>query len=139
LNVERGRAIARDRGEARLLFTEDLYGASGHDVLLISGALHYFEFELADYVAGLAAPPEHVFVNRTPLVDGPAAATVQYTYDGVMVACRLLNRAELVSGMQRAGYRLADSWCAPELSIKLPFDPEYWVKEYSGLYFRRGG
>jgi putative methyltransferase (TIGR04325 family) len=53
-----------------------------------------------------------------------------------MVACRLLNRAELVTGMQSLGYRLVDSWSVPELSIRLPYDPEYWVREYSGAYFR---
>lgn len=134
-NMERGRDCARQRGESRLQFTDDLYGASGCDLLLVSGALHYFEFELADYLAGLAERPRHVLVNRTPLVQVPTAATIQYIYE-VMVPCRLLNRAELVTGMQRIGYKLADCWRVPELSLRLPYDPDYWVREYSGFYFR---
>jgi putative methyltransferase (TIGR04325 family) len=133
---ERGREVARQRDESRLLFTDDLHGASGSDVLLVSGSLHYFDFTLADYIAGLAERPKHVMVNRTPLVNAPTAATVQDSHHGVMVACRLLNRAELVAGMERLGYRLVDSWRAPEFSVTLPYNPEHWVREYSGLYFR---
>jgi putative methyltransferase (TIGR04325 family) len=134
--MERGRVFARQQGESRLQFTDDILAASSHHVLLVSGALHYLDFALGDYVAGMSQPPRHVIVNRTPLVDAPTAATVQYTPGVVMVPCRLLNRKELVSGMERAGYRLVDSWRVPELSISLPFDPEYWVREYTGLYFR---
>jgi putative methyltransferase (TIGR04325 family) len=133
-NLDRGRDLARRRGESRLRFSDDISGASGSDVLLVSGALHYFEFTLAEYLAALAQRPRHVFVNRTPLVDAPTAATVQHT--DVIVACRLLNRAQLLAGMQQLGYQLIDSWRVPEFSIKLPYDPEYWVREYSGLYFR---
>jgi putative methyltransferase (TIGR04325 family) len=137
-HAERGREFARQRGESRLHFTDDPNGASGSDVLLVSGSLHYFDFALADYVAGLGRRPRHVLVNRTPLVNAPTAATVQNSHHGVMVACRLLNRAELVAGMGGLGYELVDSWRAPEFSISLPYDPEYWVKEYSGAYFRAG-
>lgn len=135
-NRERGQELARQRGERRLQFTEDVYGASGADLLLVSGALHYFEFMLADYLARLAQRPRHVIINRTPLVDAPQAATVQYTHDGIMVPCRLLNRAELFAGMEKLGYKLVDSWRAPEFSVKLPYDPAYWVRAYSGAYFR---
>ena len=92
-----GRDIARQRDESRIDFTDDPHGASDYDVLLISGSLHYFEFTLADYVAGLGQRPKHVLVNRTPLVDASTAATVQYTH-GSMVACKLLNRSELDHG-----------------------------------------
>ncbi len=135
-NMERGREFARRQGESRLQFTDDPHGASGHDVLLVSGALHYFDFTLADYIAGLTDRSKHVLINRTPLVDAPTAATVQYNPGVVMVPCRLLNRAELVAGMEKLGYRLVDSCARAELSIKLPYDPEYWVREYSGAYFR---
>jgi putative methyltransferase (TIGR04325 family) len=134
--MERGRDFARQRGETRVQFTDDLHGASGYEVFLVSGALHYFDFALPDYLAGLPRRPRHVIVNRTPLVDAATAATVQKTE--VMVACRLLNRAELIAGMERLSYRLVDSWRVPEFSIKLPYDPEYWVREYSGIYFRAG-
>jgi putative methyltransferase (TIGR04325 family) len=135
-NMERGRELARQRCEPRLQFAEAPNDASGHDVLLISGALHYFDFALADYIIRLPQPPRHVFINRTPLVEAPTAATIQYTPGVVMVPCRLLNRKELIGGMERIGYEVVDSWRVPELSIKLPYDPEYWVREYSGLYFR---
>jgi putative methyltransferase (TIGR04325 family) len=136
-HMERGRDLVRRLCESRLRFTDDVQGASGHDVLLVSGSLHYFDFQLHDYVAGLAQRPRHVIINRTPLVEPPTAACIQYV-SGVMVACRLLNRRELIDGMVRLGYRLIDSWRVAEFAIKLPFDPEYWVREYGGLYFRTG-
>ena len=34
-HMSRGRDLARQRAETRLEFTEDVYGASGHDVLLV--------------------------------------------------------------------------------------------------------
>ena len=126
--------LGRHRG-TRLQFSDDAHGAANHDVLLISGALHYFDFSLSEYLADLHERPRHVLVNRTPLVNAPDAATIQYTH-GIMVACKLLNRADLIAGMSKLGYECADSWSAPEFSIKLPYDPGYWVKEYSGLYFR---
>ena len=110
-NLERGLHQARQIGESHLHFSDELYGASGHDVLLVSGALHYFDFELADYLAALPEPPRHVFINRTPLVDLPSKATVQYAaHRGVMSACRLLNRANLIAGLTGLGYELVDSW-----------------------------
>jgi putative methyltransferase (TIGR04325 family) len=134
-HLTRGRELASARNESRLQFSDDAHGAANHDVLLISGALHYFDFSLPEYLADLRERPRHVLVNRTPLVNAPDAATIQYTH-GIMVACKLLNRADLIAGMSKLGYECADSWSAPEFSIKLPYDPGYWVKEYSGLYFR---
>jgi putative methyltransferase (TIGR04325 family) len=137
-NMGRGREYARQRDETRIHFAEKAGDACGHDLLLVSGALHYFEFDLPDFLAGLAVRPRGVLVNRTPLVKAPTAATVQFAYRGVMVACRLLNRSDLVTRMTALGYELVDTWRAPEFSIKLPYDPDYWVKEYTGLYFRTG-
>lgn len=133
--IKQGRALAHEKNESRLQFSSSNEDASGHDVLLISGTLHYLEDELCDYVARLSSLPRHIFINRTPLVNASNAATVQYV-DGVMVACRLLNRNDLITGMQRIGYRLEDQWQVLEFSIPLPFNPEYWVREYSGLYFK---
>jgi putative methyltransferase (TIGR04325 family) len=134
-HMRRGRELARERNEMRLQFSDDVRGAANHEVLLISGALHYFDFSLSDYLADMPERPRHVLVNRSPLVNAPDAATIQYTH-GIMVACKLLNRSDLIAGMDKLGYECADSWSAPEFSIKLPYDPGYWVKEYSGLYFR---
>jgi hypothetical protein len=42
----------------------------------------------------------------------------------------------LVAGMGRVGYRLVDSGREPHGPIRLPYDPAYGSREYSGLYFR---
>ena len=47
-----------------------------------------------------------------------------------MVACRLLNRADLIAGMEALGYRLVDSWRerrAPE-GFAFPGDPREWER-----------
>jgi putative methyltransferase (TIGR04325 family) len=133
--VEFGRRLARERGEHRLNFTEDLQAINGHDVLLASGALHYVEPSLPNLLRGLSSKPKHVIVNRTPMTTVKSVVTVQDagTYQA---ACKTILRQELISGMDELGYDLVDRWSVPELFVRIPFYPEYSVPEYTGLYFR---
>jgi hypothetical protein len=48
-----------------------------------------------------------------------------------LYACKTVCRRELVVGMGELGYELVDSWSLPELSVLIPFFPEY-----RGLCFR---
>lgn len=133
--LEIGRKKAVAEGEQRLRFTGDLGEASGADVLLASGSLHYFSQSLPQMVGRMPAPPRHVIVNRTPITSCKPIATVQ---DGPTdrVACRLIPREAVIEEMADLGYVLIDSWLVPELSVIVPLYPEYSVSSYSGLYFR---
>jgi putative methyltransferase (TIGR04325 family) len=133
--VEFGRRLAQDRGVHGLSFTTDLQALGGADILLSSGSLHYFEFSLPDILATMAHKPRHIIINRTPLTDGVSAVTVQ-DGDSHLVACRTNRRADLIHDLKALKYALVDSWSVPELSLQVPFYPEYSVPEYSGLYFR---
>lgn len=135
-NIERGRALALDRGANQLLFVSDWSDANGADLLLVSGALHYMRQPLASMISALDWSPEHILINRTPLTDGPAFATVQ---DGgaFRVACMVHNRGSLIRQLEDIGYGLEDSWRAAELSLTVPADPAHAVHAYSGLLFRR--
>ncbi|WP_158554817.1 methyltransferase, TIGR04325 family [Methylovirgula sp. 4M-Z18] len=61
-----GRALAAERGENRLVFTDDWQMASGCDLMLISGSLHYFEEPLASRLLRLPTKPRYILINRTP-------------------------------------------------------------------------
>lgn len=136
--VEAGRIEAKRRGEHRLLFTPRWEDASGADILIAAGSLHYFDPPLFAMVAKLARKPPYVLVNRTPFIEGPTKATVQ---DGFThrAACILYNRTEIIEGFEALGYELVDSWKAWERSLKIPGLPECSADPYSGFFMQRTG
>jgi putative methyltransferase (TIGR04325 family) len=133
--MESGQAMATNRGENRLRFTRKWEDATGAELLIASGSLHYFDTPLPQMVSELPEKPSHILINRTPLIDGPTKATVQ---DGGIhrVACVLYNRTELVTALEAIGYEVVDAWKAWELSLKLVGKPEYSALPYSGFFFR---
>lgn len=132
--VAKGRTLAQTRGATQLEFCDSFECASGADVLLASGSLHYFPTPLPAMIGGLAAKPRYVLINRTPLVDAPTAATVQDA-GPIRVACMLYNVDETIAQFERIGYRLVDQWRTPELWLGVPLHPEYSMKSYRGLMF----
>ena len=105
------------------------------DLLLVSGALHFFDPPVYHMVAELPEKPAHVLINRSPLIDGPTKATVQDN-DNLRTARVLHNRVELIAAFETIGYELIDSWQAAELSVRIVGMPEFSAASYSGLYFR---
>jgi putative methyltransferase (TIGR04325 family) len=135
--MQAGKQIAAERQTHNLHFIDSVQSFADENVLLVSGAFHYWEKGIAEFLAQFSPAPRHILINRTP-VHGQAASfiTVQSTAT-FAVACRVWNRAELITGFQQSGYVLADSWAAPELSLILPLFPHLSVREYSGFYFER--
>jgi putative methyltransferase (TIGR04325 family) len=133
--VELGQNVATKRGENRLRFTRKWEDATGAELLIASGSLHYFDTPLSQMVFELPEKPSHILINRTALIDGPTKATVQ---DGGThrVGCVLYNRVEFVTAFEAIGYEVVDSWKAWELSLKLVGKPEYSALPYSGFFFR---
>jgi putative methyltransferase (TIGR04325 family) len=76
-----------------------------------------------------------VLINRTPMTTLKGVVTVQDDRDSLF-ACKTILRRGLILGMEGLNYELVDQWSVPELSVHIPFYPEYSVREYSGLYFR---
>jgi len=130
-----GEQIAKDHGERRLRFTDRLSDGNGADLFIACGALHYFDKPLAAMIADFPKKPRYVLINRTPLVDGPALATVQ---DGGThrAACVLYNRSDLIREFEAIGYEMVDSWWAVERSLIIPCYPDRSVPAYSGMFFR---
>jgi putative methyltransferase (TIGR04325 family) len=136
--VELGRNVATNRGENRLRFTRKWEDATGAELLIASGSVHYFDIPLSQIVSELPEKPSRILINRTPLIDGPTKATVQ---DGGThrVGCVLYNRTQFVTAFEAIGYEVVDSWKAWELSLKLVGKPEYSALPYSGFFFRLKG
>lgn len=132
-NIKRGEQLAEDRKAQRLRFTERLDDASGADVLIASGSLHYFDKPLPQIVEELPRKPHFVLVNRTPLTDAGNIAIVQDA-GAFRVACMLYNRDELIRDFVRLGYRVVSTWEAPELKLDVPASPEHSVSAYSGFW-----
>jgi putative methyltransferase (TIGR04325 family) len=125
--------LAKAKSEKRIIFTEEFSSASGVDLFIVAGALHYFEPSLADLLSNLASLPKHVIVNRSPFSSGKEIFAVQ---DGGLWlnACKVHNVERLISGMHDLRYELVDSWPA-ERMFRIPLVPEY-SETYRGFYFR---
>jgi putative methyltransferase (TIGR04325 family) len=136
-NNAAGRRIANERGEPRLLFVDDLAECRRVDAVLISGALHYFDALPPELMSNLNPPPRHVFINRTPVIDGQSAITVQDSVWWPAIApAKILSREKLLKVMDAANYELVDAWAIPDLRFRIPLHPEASVSSYSGFYFR---
>lgn len=131
-----GEKLAAERGESRIRFTNSVAEASGADVFIASGSLHYFEQPLHEILRTLERLPDHVFVNRSPISAGADLITVQDNRS-YLVPCKLHSRASLIIGMQALGYELRSEWPVHELRLLVPTHPHLSARTYSGFYFRR--
>lgn len=135
--VEEGRRIAAERKVSNLRFVNSLDGFGPEEILLVSGAFHYWETNVSGFLAQFKKPPEHIIINRSPVHEAqPSFITVQRT-PSCAFPCRVWNAGELLSEFAQAGFRLVDRWQSLELSLNLPLFPKHSVASYSGFYFRK--
>jgi putative methyltransferase (TIGR04325 family) len=126
--------FARNKGEKRLSFTDEFSSASGVDLFIVAGAIHFFEPKLADLLGQLESLPKHVILNRSPFSSGDDIVMV---HDGGLWVnpCKLHSVEKLCSGMRDLGYQLVASWPVNERIVRIPLIPEY-NETYFGFYFR---
>src|SRR5262249_19326314 len=126
--------FAQSKGEHRITFTEDFLDASGVDLFIVSGALHFFEQRLSIMLQRLDRPPKIVIVNRTPFAKTGNVVTV---HDGgdFIVACKLHDIGGFVAGMTDLGYELKAQWRVHQRVQQSPLYPELNAT-YLGFYFR---
>jgi putative methyltransferase (TIGR04325 family) len=126
--------FAEEQGEKRVVFADEFSSASGVDLFIVVGALHFFEPKLAELLRGLDRLPKHVIVNRTPFSNRNDIVMV---HDGGLWLnpCKLHSMERLFSGMRDLGYELVASWPVNERSVRIPLCPEY-NETYFGFYFR---
>jgi len=128
--------LAAARRETRIRFASTIAAASGSDVFIASGSLHYFEDPLQKILASFVALPNHVFVNRTPCSTGPDLITVQDNRS-YLVPCKLHSRSALIAGMRSIGYCLVSEWPVYERRLQVPAYPDLCSPTYLGFYFRK--
>jgi len=130
-----GQELARERRPCGLSFTTSLDGYSRDQVLLISGAFHYWEKTIPEFVDQFPERPVHIVINRTPASDqAPPFFTVQDN-GAYAVPCIVRNLSEIVREFSALGYTLIDHWKAFELRLRMPLFPALNVPYYSSFYF----
>lgn len=132
-NNSRGKALATSENVKGLEFTDDFGKASGVDLFIASGSLHYFETPLPELVEKLGRRPKYILINRTPMTDGPDFAVIQ-DVGKIRVACMLYNRAKLIADFRRLGYEVHGEWWVPEHGIPVLDRPSSSVRAYAGLW-----
>ncbi|MFM0504634.1 methyltransferase, TIGR04325 family [Paraburkholderia caffeinilytica] len=132
-NVRLGREMASDRNARNLQFTDDPQKADGADLLIVSGALHYFDKPLPEFIENIKQRPKYILINRTPLTEGPEFAVVQDA-GNIRVACKLYNRSKLIADFKRMGYGVLGEWHAAELRLTVLDRPSSSVSAYTGLW-----
>ncbi len=135
--IQTGRSIATRRDPSgKLRFVQAPEAADGCDVLISTGALQYLEYSLPELLDRLIAPPRHVLFNLTPLHPTKSFFTLQNL--GVAVCpYRVQSDAALVQQMAERGYQVRDRWELSERNLRIPFEPDYEVQAYYGIYFER--
>jgi putative methyltransferase (TIGR04325 family) len=132
-----GRAWAQTNDPtARLAFTDDKQAADGQDVLLVLGAMQYFDYDFAAWLATLSVPPPHLIISLTLM----HAARDFYTLQNMGFACvpyRIHAKSAFTEAMERMGYRVVDAWRSDERDCRIPFHHDHDVEGYSGFYLRR--
>jgi putative methyltransferase (TIGR04325 family) len=133
--VEAGRALAREKGATRLVFTETREDVDGADILYATGSLQYLERPVHEMLAPLSARPRHVLINQTPMQDGPAYYTLQ-SIGTAFCPYRIFNRERFLADFAGQGYRPVDHWENAEKACYIPFHPERSLRSYDGWYLR---
>jgi putative methyltransferase (TIGR04325 family) len=135
--LDQGRKLCAERGISQLRFVSSPRDAGALAILLVSGAFHYWEKSVQEFLAQFPEPPDHILINRTPIHDEqPSFITVQCT-PSYAVPCLVRNGRELAEEFAAAGYEMIDRWSSLELRLRLPLFPKLSVPHYSGFYFRR--
>ncbi|MBV9743653.1 MAG: methyltransferase, TIGR04325 family [Acidobacteriia bacterium] len=132
----RGEELAVSRAACNLHFTSVLAEGSHCDVLLASGALHFWPKPVSCLFDEIGALAPHVLINRSPLTERASYAMV-HGLPKIAVPAWVRNSRELIAEMEALGYTLIDRWLEPSRSLSFPLFPEHTVSAFSGLYFRR--
>jgi putative methyltransferase (TIGR04325 family) len=127
-------SLAAERHETRVEFAPSFAAASGADVLIASGSIHYFDQPLDRMLRQLDVLPRQVFINRSPFSRVEDVITVQDN-GSYFVACIAYGKSQLIEGMKQLGYQLKAEWPVHERRLVVPLCARLLEPAYSGLYF----
>jgi len=134
--LERGRKIAAERNAEGLRFASSAAEFRDDQVLLVSGALHYWEGPIAEFLEQFPVLPRHIIVNRSPVSEKEEPFVVVQRTATCAFPCVVRNADGMLAEFAAEGYTLVDRWAASELRLSLPLFPEHSVPHYSGFYLR---
>jgi len=136
--TDTGKQVALREGDTSkaLHFVNRLEDAGGCDIFFSSGTLQFLEEPLPALLKKLPALPKSLLINRVPMWDRPAIATIHDIGFCICPYC-IFNRKEWVASVELLGYRMVDDWPCPESSFSVRFRPDLRLNAYHGFYFSR--
>lgn len=134
--IDMAKGIAVQRGGSAPLFTTSLLDSANSNVLLVSGAYHFWEGSNQEFLEQFPRLPEHIFVNRSPFYNDQAPIISIGSESRYAAAFIIRNAMTFLGDFSRMGYELIDQWKAAEHRHDMPFFPDQSVASYSGFYFR---
>ena len=132
--IENGTRIARALENRQLDFIENIGADAQAPIFLSSGTLQYLADSLPEIISRMTKLPEHVIINRTPMVDGPEFWTVQNLGPSEL-PYKVQNRKQLIESMAKLAYEVRDSW-NNDRKIEVPFRSKHVVDGFDGVYFK---
>ncbi|HEV2275802.1 MAG TPA: methyltransferase, TIGR04325 family, partial [Acidobacteriaceae bacterium] len=138
--IEAAKTVAAREADAEspLKFTTDLRDAGRCDIFFSSGTLQFIERPLPALLQELPQLPSSVLINRIPVWDRQALATI-HDIGFCFAPYQVFNRQRFLESMQAIGYRLVDTWSCPESTFSIRFRPYLRLNAYQGFYFSRAG
>jgi putative methyltransferase (TIGR04325 family) len=135
--IQRGRQLQADETRAvHLHFTTDLSAANDSAIFLASGSLQYIKSPLHEQIGALKRFPEHLIINKVPLVSADGFVTLN-NIGTAICPYQILSKPELISSLSELGYELVDSWENPDLVCEIPYPMTQALPKYFGFYFQR--
>lgn len=130
-----GQRLAGERQADYLRFANSPADYRAEQILLVSGAFHYWEGTVEAFLRQFGEEPRHILLNRTPIHETkPSFISVQGT-ETCAFPCIVRNLNEMIGDFAAQGYELVDRWRSPELAFPLLLFPAYAIPFYSGFYF----
>jgi putative methyltransferase (TIGR04325 family) len=136
--VEAGRKLAESKQESLLEFTTAFSDGDSADVLIAAGSLQVCPEELADLLTQFTVKPEHILINKLPMVEDDSFVTLQ-TLGPAITPYKVFNRHSFLDSLTGLGYELINEWTNPDLGLLIPFHPDKTINAFTGMYLRKIG
>lgn len=133
--MEAGRRLAEERRADDLHFANSPADYRTEQILLVSGAFHYWEGTVEAFLRQFGEKPVHILLNRSPIHDTKESFISVQGTSTCAFPCIVRNAREMIRDFADQGYELVDRWRAPELAFRLMLFPDYAIPFYSGFHF----
>jgi putative methyltransferase (TIGR04325 family) len=133
--MREGHRLAGERQADYLRFASSAADFRADQILLISGAFHYWEGTVEAFLRQFGEKPSHILLNRSPIHETKASFISVQGTGTCAFPCIVRNAREMIGDFAAQGYELVDRWQAPELAFRLMLFPGYAISSYSGFYF----